>query len=156
MKKACAWLPALLWMGLIYLMSAMPGDVSGAQSGMLTEMLLSFLSFLTGGAVRLSADVLHLLIRKGCHMAEYAVLALLCLRALRICGAAHAAVSALAISVFYAAGDEFHQGFVAGRGPSPVDVCIDALGAVLALLAARAILCIRRKTPRRQAISSEQ
>ncbi len=33
MKKAGAWLGALAWMGVIFMMSAMPGDVSGAQSG---------------------------------------------------------------------------------------------------------------------------
>lgn len=31
-------------------------------------------------------------------------------------------------SVFYAVSDEFHQVFVFGRGPSPVDVMIDSIG----------------------------
>ena len=34
MKKFVAWLPALAWMGVIFMMSAMPGDISGEQSGL--------------------------------------------------------------------------------------------------------------------------
>ena len=36
--------------------------------------------------------------------------------------------------VLYAASDELHQGFVAGRHPSALDVAIDASGALLALV----------------------
>ena len=36
--------------------------------------------------------------------------------------------------VLYAVSDELHQGFVAGRHPSAVDVAIDASGAPLALV----------------------
>ena len=41
------------------------------------------------------------------------------------------------LAVLYAASDEFHQSFVPGRHPSPVDVGIDAIGSsvVLALWA---------------------
>ena len=40
-------------------------------------------------------------------------------------------LAALPLCVFYAAGDEFHQSFTEGRGPSPVDVCIDSAGALV-------------------------
>ena len=33
MKKAAAWALCVLWMMVIFMMSEMPGDVSGAQSG---------------------------------------------------------------------------------------------------------------------------
>ena len=42
---------------------------------------------------------------------------------------------ALALAVLYAITDELHQGFVAGRHPSPVDVGIDAAGALIAIVA---------------------
>jgi VanZ family protein len=41
---------------------------------------------------------------------------------------------ALGFTVLYAMTDEFHQGFVAGRHPSLVDVGIDATGALIAVV----------------------
>ena len=50
-----------------------------------------------------------------------------------------------------AAGDEFHQSFVAGRGPSVQDVGIDTLGALCAL-GLLELIChlIRRRKRKRQ------
>ncbi len=86
----------------------------------------------------------HFLIRKAAHLTEYAVLALLTLRAVRrsLNSAAgdwswKAAGLALLISAGYAATDEFHQTFVPGRTPSAGDVLIDSTGVALALAAAR-------------------
>ena len=45
---------------------------------------------------------------------------------------------ALVISIGYAATDEFHQSFVAGRHGSPVDVLIDSAGVALAIAVATA------------------
>jgi VanZ family protein len=47
---------------------------------------------------------------------------------------------ALALTVAYAASDEVHQLFVRGRHGSPVDVAIDALGALIGMAAARSKL----------------
>lgn len=144
MKKAIAWLPSLLWMGLIFAMSAAPGDVSAAQSGAVLEWLLALLGRIFPAAASIPPDALHLLIRKGAHMAEYAALALFNLRALRANGARRPAAAALLLASAYAATDEFHQGFVAGRGPSLIDVMIDAAGALLAPALERAYARLRR------------
>ena len=66
-------------------------------------------------------------------MAEYAVLLLLYHRALRMEQAKRPGLCALILCAAYAATDEFHQGFVAGRGPGVIDVGIDTLGAGIAL-----------------------
>jgi len=137
-KKAFAWLPSLVWMGLIFYMSAMPGDVSGAHSGAVLSWILSFAGRVLPGISAVSADTLHLLLRKGAHMAAYAVLALLNLRAFRLSGAKRPALCAFLLAAAYACTDEFHQGFVAGRGPSIADAAIDAAGAAAALCACRA------------------
>jgi VanZ family protein len=71
--------------------------------------------------------------RKLVHMASYGLLWFLWWRAL---GWRRPALAA-AIALTYAATDEFHQHFVAGRHGSPVDVAIDAAGIALAMLAAR-------------------
>ena len=145
MKKAMIWLPSLLWMGLIFLMSAMPGDLSSAQSGAILEFILHLLERIFPSGVPVSPDTLHLLIRKAAHMAEYAVLALLNLRALRLSGAKRPALHALLITAAYAATDEYHQSFVDDRGPSAMDVLIDASGAMIALASHRIVSRLRTK-----------
>jgi VanZ family protein len=69
--------------------------------------------------------------RKLIHMTEYGLLWFLWWRAL---GYGHPA-PAIAITLGYAATDEFHQTFVNGRHGSPWDWAIDAAGVGLAGLA---------------------
>ena len=54
MKKAAAWALCVLWMMVIFMMSEMPGDVSGAQSGFVTELVKRALAFVLGAQ---TADV---------------------------------------------------------------------------------------------------
>jgi len=100
--------PPLALMGLIFFLSAQP---------------------------HLATDlgVWDLIGRKLLHATEYGVLFLLWRRAL---GPGRSLVAA-AIAIAYAATDEFHQTFVAGRHGTPVDVLIDATGVALAALALR-------------------
>ena len=134
MKKVYAWLLCAVWMGVIYLMSAMPGDVSGGQSGLIVDLALWLIRLFFGAdaAASVSPDMIGLLVRKGAHMTEYAILFLLYRRALALSGARYPGLAALVMSACYAATDEWHQGFVADRNPSPVDVGIDTLGGVIA------------------------
>lgn len=75
------------------------------------------------------------LLRKLAHFTEYAVLTGLWWRALRGLGARFPLTIAMAISLGYAATDEFHQTFVDGRRGTPVDVLIDAAGIAIAATA---------------------
>jgi VanZ family protein len=68
-----------------------------------------------------------LILRKCAHMTEYAILAWLLLRACR------GYRLAFVLAVAYACTDEFHQTFVRGRHGTPVDVGIDAVGALIGL-----------------------
>jgi len=144
-KRTFAWLLCAAWMGLIYIMSAMPGDVSGGQSGLIVDFLLGAVRLFFGAETAdvISADTIGLLVRKAAHMTEYAVLFLLYRRALALSGVRHPGVWALVMSACYAATDEWHQGFVADRNPSPADVCIDALGAAAAWCAHTAWIRIK-------------
>ena len=72
-----------------------------------------------------------LVLRKCAHATEYAILAVLLWRALR------REVAAFALAVAYAATDEWHQTFVRGRHGSPVDVAVDAAGALIGLVLLR-------------------
>jgi VanZ family protein len=71
--------------------------------------------------------------RKLAHMVEYGLLWFLWWRAL---GYGNPGI-AIAITLLWAASDEYHQTFVDGRHGSPWDVAIDAVGVSLALLLAR-------------------
>jgi VanZ family protein len=66
-------------------------------------------------------------LRKCAHMTEYAILAVLAARA------SGSYPWAFALAVGYACTDEFHQTFVHGRHGSPIDVGIDAVGALIGL-----------------------
>ena len=55
---------------------------------------------------------------------------------------------ALGVTAGYAITDELHQGFVAGRYPSPVDVGIDILGALIAIGIVLVIAGRRRRASR--------
>ena len=70
------------------------------------------------------------ILRKLAHLAEYAILGALLDRALR----RPQLVVAVAVAGLYAVTDEVHQLFVEGRHGSPLDVAIDALGALLGVL----------------------
>ena len=146
MKKAAAWALCVLWMLVIFMMSAMPGDVSGEQSGFVTELIEKALTFVLGAqtAERIPMDTLELIVRKCAHMGEYAILFGLWAHALSLSGAKRPAVTALIVCAAYAASDEFHQCFSDGRGPSPVDVMIDTVGAAIALGIRAAALRIGR------------
>ena len=67
------------------------------------------------------------LLRKLGHMAEYGLLWWLWRRALG------STVAAVAVTLVYAATDEWHQSFVTGRHGTPVDWLIDAVGVALAI-----------------------
>jgi VanZ family protein len=87
-------------------------------------------------------------VRKGAHMAEYAVLAMLIWRALHkppqpIWKRRHA-ITAFAIAVAYAMSDEFHQSFVPSRGAHWGDVLFDSAGAAIGLLVVWVVGCWRR------------
>ena len=71
-----------------------------------------------------------LILRKLGHFSGYAALATLWIWALRR-SFRHAIPISVAISLVYAASDEYHQTFVPGRTGTPIDVAIDAAGIAL-------------------------
>ena len=52
---------------------------------------------------------------------------------------------ALALAILYAVSDEVHQGGVSGRHASPLDVAIDAAGALIAVGASWRVVHRRRR-----------
>jgi VanZ family protein len=125
LRGALRFLPAVLWMGLLYGSSATPGLKS--------LPVVQRLGLLPTDLSPATADWAELLIRKTAHFGSYAVLALLLAWALgAFIERRRAAAAALAIAVAYAALDEWHQSFVPMRDGRWFDVVIDSAGAALA------------------------
>jgi VanZ family protein len=72
--------------------------------------------------------------KKTSHALGYAILALCYLSGLSRTQNKGQYILAFILAVLYSASDEFHQRFVPGRHPSPIDVGIDSFGAALALI----------------------
>jgi VanZ family protein len=97
------WLPVFAWAAVIFAFSSIPSLSTGLGTW-------------------------DTVLRKGAHIAEYAILGALLYRALG------REALALVAGIAYAATDEFHQRFVLGRHSSPVDVAIDGVGLALGML----------------------
>jgi len=112
-RRLVRWLPVLLWMGLIFYLSAQP-DLPHHPD-----------------------DEVDLVIKKAGHMAEYGILAGLFWWAWPKSGERRSRsilLYALALSGLYAISDEVHQFFVPGRDAQLLDIGFDVLGALLTLL----------------------
>jgi len=133
------WLPVLLWMALIF------GFSTGAGSTRHTSRILGpILRWLVPGISDESVRNVQTVVRKGGHVSEYAVLACLLWRARRrpIRNDPRPwnwseAGFALGVAALFAVSDEMHQAFVPSREARVGDVCFDATGAALGLLALR-------------------
>jgi VanZ family protein len=130
------WLPAILWMGVIFVMSTDAG--SAAHTSKIIEPLVLWIK---PNASQDEFELVHFIIRKLGHLSEYAVLALLVLRAMRrtllLAPGAwswQAAGVTQLLAAAYAATDEWHQSFIPGRTAALGDVAIDSSGALVGLM----------------------
>ena len=128
------WAPPLAWMGVIAWLS---GDAGSAEAT--APWTFPLLQALLPWATPEQLQFLHLFLRKSGHVLEYALLAFLWHRALArgAGGPASAQLSALGITVGYAAFDEIRQSWTALRTGSAFDVLLDAGGAGAMLLGLR-------------------
>ena len=116
---ALAWGPVIAWAAIIFLASAQPDLVFVPDAS------------------------LDLVVRKLGHAAVFGILALLLWRAMATTTQVRRPWAwALALAILYAVSDEVHQGGVSGRHASPVDVAIDATGA---LIAVAIVVSVRRR-----------
>jgi VanZ family protein len=118
------------WLGFIFYMSAQSD--SGNHSSAIVEFLYGLIHRTYDP---LEAETVHHGIRKLAHFSEYGILGCLWWVNLpQTWGVFKRLGVAWGLSSLYAASDEWHQMFVPGRGPSPVDVAIDSSGAFVGLL----------------------
>jgi len=96
------WLPALIIMGFIFYLSALPGTAVDSMG--------------------LGKESYHI-------NGHFLMFFLLCLSFFRATGSSF---SSVVLSILYGVSDEFHQVFTPGRSAGPFDVLVDSLGALLA------------------------
>ena len=125
------WLLPLLWTAVIFLASLQSGEESGALSGNITRAVLDLLSSF---GIRLSFDTAHLLMRKGAHFCEYAVLGVLVSAAHRKATLWNHGAFDLCLWMIVPLIDESIQHFVAGRYGALSDSGIDLCGFLCAVL----------------------
>ncbi|MBR4026926.1 MAG: VanZ family protein [Lachnospiraceae bacterium] len=160
----------VVWMIIIFCFSAQPGDDSGDLSGSITHLAMQVINtvFQCGWneiKVLELTEVWHFPIRKLAHMTEFGILALLCYGAggiyygayerksmeLFMAGKRTSAmptyhvvrmIGAFLIAFLYACSDEFHQLFVPDRAGLLIDVLVDTVGVIIALLLLQIMLTI--------------
>lgn len=147
LRRLVYWLPALVWMGMIFFGST---DVlSGSRT---SRFIAPVVRWLFPGISEEQVDRIVFVVRKGAHVSEYGLLAVLVLAGM---GGTFRPVprewfwpragGALLVCVAYAVTDEVHQAFVPSRFGDPVDVLIDTAGAGAGLLAVWVLARWRQK-----------
>jgi VanZ family protein len=125
-RRLASWLPVVAWMAAITWFSTAHFDAEQTAS-ILRPLLQWLLPWASAGQI----TALHLLLRKGAHLTEYAILAALWLRALhreRIASRRAGLITLLACAA-WAFVDELHQAFEPTRTASALDVLLDTAGA---------------------------
>ena len=143
--KPLSFLPAIVMMYLIYSFSAQTGEVSGALSYEVSYQIVETKNELLSenksyDELAYSASSIEFYVRKAAHMTEYCLLAIAISFPLYVYGVRGIWLILLAgvICVGFAGLDEYHQSFVADRGPSVRDVGIDSIGVLIGILLVQA------------------
>ncbi len=139
-------MPALIWMGIIIFASTDAGSTSNSY-----RLIRPWLLRINPKITEPEIYKINLNLRKTIHVVQFAILAVLVLRAHRTVKPPlkHRNLRAIsfvfAIAIVFAAGSEVIQFFMKSRGASIVDVFLDLGGTTLGLLAAYlAGLCKKR------------
>ncbi|WP_019229311.1 VanZ family protein [Sedimentibacter sp. B4] len=146
------WLPAAVWMLVIFFLSAQPAFASNSLSRGVTKIIVETIGKVIPLDIEMSTlnDIVSQLnhfVRKFAHFSAYAVLGVLVSYALaknKIQGKRAFALS-LAICIIYAVSDELHQLLVPGRGCQLKDVIIDTSGALSGTTIYKAVNILRAR-----------
>ncbi len=125
------WLPVLVWAAVIFGLST-----TALHGGFTYRWVRALLQFFCSDVSPATIALVHSIVRKAAHMAEYFLLSFLLWRALRQQDPAEWkrswAVVSLLLCLLLAGADEWFQTTQRGRTGSPLDVAFDAAGAALA------------------------
>ncbi|MBE6768607.1 MAG: hypothetical protein E7549_06830 [Ruminococcaceae bacterium] len=156
-KNWWRWALVLLWFVVISLFSSQTREESGRLSGGITVWIVEHITPNWKSLEEIVKENLlqtwRFIIRKGAHMAEFAVLGMLLFNAwagVRRRALSRCALLSMMCSFLGAVLDEAHQAFVPERGPLLSDVFIDFAGAVLGILFVWLVVWIFQKYRKRK------
>lgn len=136
--KLFSFLPMIFFMCIIFSFSAQTGDESGSLSHTISTQVIQTSAFIfqqdwSNEEIETYADFLEYPLRKLAHMTEFFFFSLTVIFPLFVYGlrGKKLILSTLLVCIVFAGSDEYHQSFVADRGPSIKDVFIDSIGACL-------------------------
>lgn len=138
-NKLINWLPAFVWMMIIFMFSAQPATKSNELSAGFTKVLIDILGRIFPFNIETSTinsfvGQMNHIIRKFAHFSIYLVLGILVSRALIKNGyKTRVVLISFLICSIYSASDELHQLFVPGRGCQLKDVLIDSAGSFIGI-----------------------
>lgn len=151
--KPLSFLPALCMMYLIYSFSGQDGQSSAQLSYKVTHIMVEVVNEvadldLSEAQVKAYIEKYHYYVRKLAHFTEYFLLGLSVAFPLYVYGMRGfwLILFAGAFCGGFASLDEYHQSFIAGRGPSRKDVLIDTCGAITGIYVTRILGFVGRKT----------
>lgn len=131
-RKIISWLVVVLWLILIFILSAQPVHKSNGLSKGIAEKIIKNIEKISPDK-GISLGRFNHYLRKTAHFIAYMILGILMMNVLKAMGVGGKKRIALAllICIVYAITDEFHQLFVPGRGAQVKDVIIDSIGALV-------------------------
>lgn len=131
-KHIVRFIPMVIWMAVIFYLSAQPAEQSSELSTGIMHILLKFME----NIVVIDEEFFHHIVRKGAHLSAYFILGILTMFAFehRINRNTVQMAVAFLLGVLYAASDEVHQLFVPGRSGELRDVGIDAMGVLFGII----------------------
>ena len=160
--KPLSFLPALAMMYVIYGFSAQDAGASSNLSYQVSYKIVEIGNEILDKGLDETqiadyADQIGYPVRKLAHMTEYFLLAVSVSFPFYVYGLRGLPLMLVAgfICVAFAAGDEYHQSFVAGRGPSVKDVGIDSIGAFFGIMTVQ-VICWVFLAPARSARRQEE
>lgn len=144
--KPLSFAPALVVMYMIFQLSAQNGVTSSQLSYKISTKLVTTADRvldkdLSEEQIVHYAERIHYYVRKLGHVTEYFILAVSIAFPLYVYGVRGLALMLIAglFCVGFAGLDEYHQSFVAGRGPSKRDVAIDSIGIFIGIILVRIV-----------------
>lgn len=144
-----SWIAVLLWMLLIFTLSAQHALESSCLSHKFSEVIIEKVSMVIPLDIETSTTTdfvkcFNYIIRKSAHVSEYFILGALVMNAMKTSKVRRfkAFIFSVLLCILYAVSDEIHQLFVPGRGAQVMDVLIDSVGAIAGI---RCIFLIKRR-----------
>lgn len=144
--KPLSFAPAVVVMYMIFRLSAQDGMTSGQLSYKISHKIVTTADSVldkdwTEEKIKNYSNRIHHYVRKLGHVTEYFVLAVSVAFPLYVYGVRGFALMLVAglFCVGFAGLDEYHQSFVAGRGPSKRDVAIDSIGIFIGIFLVRIV-----------------